>query len=230
MFSKTTTRKAGSSLRIWQLNIEGISISKSELLSKELLDYDAVLPCHDHPSIYAGDFNSHHQNWGYSMNDDNGTQVNQWSEYNNLWLVYDAKDKGTFHSARWRRDYNPDLVFVSMDNNQRPLLANRNVLGNFPRSQHRPVIMSVGLEFPLVNCTQKPRWNFNLANWEIFQEKLDQMIRYITPSVKHYDRFVGAIIAAAKLSIPRGFRKQYIPCWSAEAVQRILRFRRPRSC
>lgn len=34
-----TTRKAGSSLRIWQLNVEGISQSKSELLSSVLHEY-----------------------------------------------------------------------------------------------------------------------------------------------------------------------------------------------
>lgn len=100
--------------------------------------------------------------------------------------------------ARWRQDYNPDLAFVSTDNNHKPLISKRTVLNNFPRLQHRPVLITVGLEFPLINSIQKPRWNFNLAEWPVFQEKLDNTIRYIKPIIKNYDRFVGAVIAAAK--------------------------------
>lgn len=199
------TRKAGSSLKVWQLNIEGISIPKSEILAAKLLEYDIqvallqethtedeqqlatrgriegydivayanhrsygiatyvrqgvlnvevikstiesndvhlivvkvcnvhifnvykppknrwpnnVITCHEHPSVYCGDFNSHHSNWGYSETDDNGSDIDKWCENNNLCLLYDSKDKGTFHSARWRRDYNPDLAFVSTDHLQ----------------------------------------------------------------------------------------------------------------
>lgn len=32
-------------------------------------------------------------------------------------LLHDAKDMGTFHSARWWKDYIPDLFFVSKDMN-----------------------------------------------------------------------------------------------------------------
>lgn len=124
-------------------------------------------------AVYAGDFNSHHSNWGYTSDDINGLQLNRWSERNNLWLLFDAKDRGTFHSARWQQDYNPDLTFASMDEEHKPLISKRTVLENFPRSQHRQIIISVGLEFPLVNSIQKPRWNFNLADWPLFQEKLD---------------------------------------------------------
>lgn len=219
MHRTETTRKAGSSLRIWQFNVEGISKSKSELLASELHEYDiqvaliqethtaddeqlstrgqiegydivayvnhrsygiatyvrheilnvenigstidendvhvavikvcnihisnvykppskcwlhTVIPCYNHPSVYAGDFNSHHSNWGYSTNDRNGDQIVHWSERNNLWLLYDAKDKGTFHSARWLQDYNPDLTFVSSDSEHKPLLSSRTILANFP--------------------------------------------------------------------------------------------------
>jgi hypothetical protein len=30
------------------------------------------LRCAPHPAIYVEDFNSHHQEWGYEKNDDNG--------------------------------------------------------------------------------------------------------------------------------------------------------------
>lgn len=140
----------------------------------------SVIPSFEHPSIYAGDFNSHHQNWGYASNDNNGDHLNSWSENKNLWLLYDAKERGTFHSARWRRDYNPDLTFVSTGKNLRPLKSNRIVLNNFPHSQHRPVLITIGLDLPIVNSIQKPRWNFGKADWSTFREKVEQTIRYIS--------------------------------------------------
>lgn len=68
-----------------------------------------VLPSYDKPSIYIGDFNSHHSLWKYRDDDDNGVAIVNWTQQQNLHLLFDAKDIGTFQSGRWRRDYNPDL-------------------------------------------------------------------------------------------------------------------------
>lgn len=61
-----------------------------------------------HPTVIMGDFNSHHTLWGYIESDKNG-------EAEDLALIHDTKQRGTFHSARWRRDFSPDLCFVSRD-------------------------------------------------------------------------------------------------------------------
>lgn len=79
------------------------------------------LPVHPHPAVYSGDFNSHHTSWRYAENDQNGMKLTEWADANHLHLVFDAKDKHTFWSARWRRGFNPDLCFVTSDNNRRPL-------------------------------------------------------------------------------------------------------------
>ena len=51
----------------------------------------------------------------------------------NLHLHFDAKDRKSFHSARWRKDYNPDLCITSKDANSSPLNINKQVLmGGFP--------------------------------------------------------------------------------------------------
>lgn len=41
-----------------------------------------------HPAVCIGDFNSHHLTWGYNVNDANGDRIHEWSEAQNMFLVY----------------------------------------------------------------------------------------------------------------------------------------------
>lgn len=134
----------------------------------------------------------------------------------NLFLVHDAKDLPTFHSARWRRRYNPDLCFVTRDKNDKPLVAARKVLKRFPRSQHRPAIITVGSQVQLKNSMPKSRWNFQKANWASFTSLVESATRFVPVGINWYERFLGIIEGTAKKSVPRGFRKRYIPCWTPE--------------
>lgn len=158
-----------------------------------------------------GDFNSHHDEWGYESNDDNGEMLMTWATSKELHLVHDAKDRRTFHSRAHRREYNPDLCFVSTDNEGWPLQVTKEVLTAFPNSQHRPVLVEVGMSVPIVTSVQKPRWNFRKADWNSHQEKLYAAIRFIPPEPKNYDHFTNLIINTAKQCIPRGYRKTNIP-------------------
>ena len=75
-----------------------------------------VLPALGHgnlPHIVIGDFNRHSTTWGYTNTDDNGEAVEQWADSCNLTLIHNAKLSKSFNSARWKRGYNPDLIFVS---------------------------------------------------------------------------------------------------------------------
>lgn len=123
-----------------------------------------TLPPVQHPSVVAGDFNSHHTSWGYDENDENGKVLSEWIETENMQLIFNGKDRHTFHSGRWNRGYNPDLCIVSKDHNGVSLQAQRSVLNNFPKSQHRPVRIQIGIQIPLVKTLPKPRWNFRKAN------------------------------------------------------------------
>ena len=173
-----------------------------------------VLNSHPHPAIFLGDFNSHHTQWKYKINDPNGESLTSWAEINNVHLVFDVKDRGTFKSAAWKQEYNPDLCFVTSNNNLLPLATSRRVLSDFPKSQHRPVLLEVGTKIPLVNSTPRPRWNFQKAKWDDFKENLEKTLGWIPPISKNYERFVGAIISTGKKHIPRGYRRQYIPGWT----------------
>ena len=122
-----------------------------------------------------GDFNCHHATRGYERADSNGDWLMEWSSQLNLSLVIDLKQKRSFHSARWDREYSPDLCWVTSHNGQ-PLQTSVHVLDDFPQSQHRPVVTNVGLCIPLIRSLQKPRWNFRKANWAKFSQQLEQSI------------------------------------------------------
>ena len=103
-----------------------------------------VLPTYTHPEAHIGDFNIHHPNWGYSNSDEVGEQLMNWSSSSDRYLYFDAKQPGTFLSARWGIVSNPDLYFVSRDRQGRPLQASCKTLSQFPHSQHRPILVNIG--------------------------------------------------------------------------------------
>ncbi|KAI5732229.1 hypothetical protein M8J77_023660 [Diaphorina citri] len=183
-----------------------------------------VLQTHPHPAVYIGDFNSHHELWKYANNDENGELLTSWSELNNTYLLFDAKDNPTSHSAAWNRGYNPDLCFVSTNEHNQPLHALRIVLSNFPRSQHRIVIVDIGISIPLVISYPRPRWNFKKADWKSFAQKLDKCLGWIPPTSKNYNRFCGAVIHVAKSCMPRGYRQNYIPGWNPRCEELLEEF------
>lgn len=75
-----------------------------------------------------------------------------------------------------------------------------------------------------MNSVPKPRWNFQKADWASFTERVESSIRFIPNSINNFKRFLGLIKSAAKKSVPRGFRKRYIPGWSAEMEELYRQF------
>lgn len=142
---------------------------------------DAVLNVQPHPAVYVGDFNSHHSEWGYGSDDVNGEMLVTWASNNELQLVHNAKDKKTFCSRAHKTESNPDLCFVSADAEGFPLSISRKLLPSFRKSQHRPVILEVGLSIPIITSIPRPRWNFRKANWANYAALLDAAIRFIPP-------------------------------------------------
>lgn len=189
----------------------------------------AVLKLFPHPFICLGDFNSHHQEWSYAENDENGELVMNWATTNSLCLVFDAKDDTTFFSQAHQSGSNPDLCFVSCDVEGDPLPTTRKVLMRFPNSQHRPILYEIGISIPMISSVQRPRWNFQKARWDPFKKHLDDVVRFIPPTCENYLRFTGLVIGIAKKHIPRGYRKEYIPCWNEESDRLYEEFRHTES-
>lgn len=141
-------------------------------------------------------------------------------------LVFNAKYKKTFHSGRRIRGYNPDLCTVSKDTNHIALQAHRTVLNNFPRSQHRPILVNVGIQIPIGKTIQKPRWNFRKADLNNVKKSLDSNIRWIQPTMNNYDRFVGVVTGAAKRHILRSYRREYILARTTKVIASIPNIRK----
>lgn len=176
-----------------------------------------VLPNYLHHTIVAGDFNSHHTAWGYRDNDEAGERVAEWAELGNMHLLYSPRDPGTFRSARWQREYNPDLTFTTRRLSTTAVPATRVVLGKFPHSQHRPILITTGTTIPVAQTVSLPRWNFRRADWQAFTDNVENTCQRIPAVAGNMVRFNKLILSSARKHIPRGYRKRYIPCWSEES-------------
>ena len=95
-----------------------------------------AIPTFLHPSLYVGDFNCQHVNWGYNKTSPDGESLDSWATSNNLGLLYDPKETASFFSHRWNVGTNPDLAFASLGQDSR--LPDRHVLGKFSRSHIGP--------------------------------------------------------------------------------------------
>uniref|UniRef100_H2ZY42 Endonuclease/exonuclease/phosphatase domain-containing protein n=1 Tax=Latimeria chalumnae TaxID=7897 RepID=H2ZY42_LATCH len=169
-----------------------------------------VLPTLSGPSIYCGDFNSHHSHWGYPDDDVDGVRLEEWVSTVNLQLLYDPKQPPTFHSNRWSLGSSPDLSF-STTGQHPPVVTEHKVHDKFPRSQHQLCLITMGMQIPITSGLQKPWWNFWKARWDFFQSESDPC------GVK--------VLAAAKKSIPWGFHQQFIPGWSSEVTRLYQEFK-----
>ena len=114
-----------------------------------------------HPCLYADDFNCCHADWGYYDSSPDGECLAGWASINCLALLYNAKDAASFYSGLWNTGTNPDLAFASVDPNSR--LPDRRVLEKFPRSQHRPSLITPTRFAMVVPSIPVKRWNFRKA-------------------------------------------------------------------
>uniref|UniRef100_H3A7H8 Endonuclease/exonuclease/phosphatase domain-containing protein n=1 Tax=Latimeria chalumnae TaxID=7897 RepID=H3A7H8_LATCH len=162
----------------------------------------------DHPTIYVRDFNR----LGYEVSDANGEALTDWMSAQDVHLVFDTKHHTTFRSTRHTREYNLDLTLVSTDRDGVPICVFHHVFPVFPHSQHKPVIIHVGIEIPVMAVKRLPRWNLGKVAWDSFEVKVEKISR-IPPTPKNYDCFVALLTSAGKNNSSHGHRKGYIPCW-----------------
>ena len=97
-----------------------------------------TIPAFDSPCIYAGDFNCRSTTWGYTSTNPDGVALEDWASASGVQLLFDPKQPDSFHSGRWNTTSNPDLAFANL-NGPSP---HRTILDPFPRSQHRPSLIT----------------------------------------------------------------------------------------
>ena len=106
---------------------------------------------------------------GYFDSSLKGKNLANWAATNNLLTLYDPKQPESFISGRWQRGTNPDLTLGTQIYGTTPECY---ILERFPKSQHRPSLITTP---PLISFTSSapiPQWNFHKADWERFTEKL----------------------------------------------------------
>ena len=142
-----------------------------------------------------------------------------WASINFLALLYNVKDATSFYSGRWNTGTSPDLAFASVDLNS--CLPDRHVLDKFPRSQHRPSLITQPRFAMAVPSMPVKRWNFRKAKWSHYIALMNKFAKTLLPPDSlgvdaAYQDFCNTIDKAAKKTIPRGYRNNYVPCWDAE--------------
>ena len=131
------------------------------------------------PCIYAGNFNCRHANWRYNDNSPDGECLAGWASINCLALLYNAKDAASFYSGRWNIGTNPDLAFASVGPNSR--LPDRRVLEKFPRSQHRPSLITLPRFALAMPSMPVKRWNFRKAKWSHYIALTNKFAKTLLP-------------------------------------------------
>ena len=162
--------------------------------------------------IFLGDLNSHSTCWGYEANNYNarGDEIEDWQSETNMVLINDPDDPPTFYSRRCLASASGNLAGK----------IQRNVTTQLGGSDHRPVLLTMDLEWKQKDEKTFPRWNHKKANWNIFSQLTNRHSKMI--KTNHYNikqqvkNLNDCILKAAKETIPRGARKKYRPYWTAE--------------
>ena len=169
-----------NNIEILSIQLMGISVSsvyKPPSVRCDLPEFLAADGIH----VVIGDFNSHSVTWGYGETNEDGDYVESWTDANQLSLIHDAKLPSSFNSSRWRRGYNPDLVFVS---NSIASQSEKVVHDPIPRTQHRPIGVKINAIVMPQSVPFRRRFNLKKANWEKFAEDLDCSVKESASSPK----------------------------------------------
>ena len=111
-------------------------------------------------------------------------------------------------SARWKKGYNPDLIFSSssIDN-----MCVKSVLNPIPRTQHRPICVTVNPVLVSPPTAYRRRFILTKENWSGYATDIDILIDEVDPTPENYDRFVEAIRDTSRKHLPMVCRRHYIP-------------------
>ena len=99
-------------------------------------------------------------------------------------------------------------------------IASRTVLSQLGGSDHKPIKISLDLQYRTQKTSTFPRWNYKKAKWERLSKPADQFTQRINNKRQNLNTkikaFNQAVLKAAQESIPRGARKNYKPYWTEE--------------
>ena len=164
---------------------------------------------------------------GYTTTDSDGEAVEQCADSNRLSLIHNAKLPKSFNSAIWKKGYNPDLIFVSSNISD---MCEKSVLDPIPRTQHRPICVTVHPVIVLQPTPFRRRFNMRKAKWDDFSTGFDEAIEEVEPIPENYERFIGLVRVVSRRHIPRGCSTNYIPGLTEESQSLYEAYKKQYSC
>ena len=173
--------------------------------------------------IMCGDFNGHNILWGSLKNDSNGLIIEKAMENGNLvCLNTGTGTRLDEHSG------NTSCLDLTWTSNNIAAKCVWEVLDNNWGSDHFPILIDCGVQFPQANPPFTPKWSIKRADWGIFHEEcktnilhpeLDQSIDTI------YEIFIDQLSIALNNSIPKTKpplkNKHPVIWWNVECEQAV---------
>ncbi|UYV66117.1 hypothetical protein LAZ67_4000329 [Cordylochernes scorpioides] len=165
-------------------------------------------------TIIVGDLNAKHQLWGCSMPNPRGKILSNLFDDNAFMCLNDGNP--THHSYSYNTAQALDISFSSPDIFHKCKWQILKSIG----SDHLPILIEISTKTKTSSIKEKFR-NFKKANWNLYQQNTNEDFRKAPTRIKDLEQnwisFKNTIIKAAKVSIPRGNIKKWIPNYTHQA-------------
>ncbi|UYV81538.1 hypothetical protein LAZ67_20001475 [Cordylochernes scorpioides] len=165
-------------------------------------------------TIIVGDLNAKHQLWGCSTPNPRGKILSNLFNDNAFMCLNDGNP--TQHSSSYNTAQALDISFSSPDIFHKCKWQILRSIG----SDHLPILIEISTKTKTSSIKEK-FWNFKKANWNLYQQNTNEDFRKAPTRIKDLEQnwisFKNTIIKAAKVSIPRGNIKKWIPNYTHQA-------------
>ncbi|UYV62457.1 hypothetical protein LAZ67_2000678, partial [Cordylochernes scorpioides] len=165
-------------------------------------------------TIIVGDLNAKHQLWGCSTPNPRGKILSNLFDDNAFMCLNDGNP--THHSYSYNTAQALDISFSSPDIFHKCKWQILKSIG----SDHLPILIEISTKTKTSSIKEK-FWNFKKANWNLYQQNTNEDFREAPTRIKDLEQnwisFKNTIIKAAKVSIPRGNIKKWIPNYAHQA-------------
>ncbi|UYV76318.1 hypothetical protein LAZ67_14000008, partial [Cordylochernes scorpioides] len=165
-------------------------------------------------TIIVGDLNAKHQLWGCSTPNPRGKILSNLFDDNAFMCLNDGNP--THHSYSYNTAQALDISFSSPDIFHKCKSQILKSIG----SDHLPILIEISTKTKTSSIKEK-FWNFKKANWNLYQQNTNEGFRKAPTRIKDLEQnwisFKNTIIKAAKVSIPRGNIKKWIPNYTHQA-------------
>jgi len=122
--------------------------------------------------------------WRYHETNDDDYVLEVWAVSGGLSLIHDHKLPSSFNSSRWKRRYNPDLIFES---EAIGIQCFKKMCEPIPSTQHKPILCDISAAISPNFAHFRRRFNFRKADWTAFSKALDKKISCLPPTSDNYN-------------------------------------------